>query len=184
MTAAAPQPAARRATWLNLLLPGGGLILVGAVPSGLLVGLVFAACANFALAAALLFPDDFPPAAQLAGIVLAAAAYLYAQARLAQAVRDLRRQAAAALRRRVLAETQELLARGDHARALAALSAIADQAGADFLVAYRLAQALTAAGNTAAARRAWLRVRELDPHGIYKPQVAAHLGHRGAARPE
>jgi hypothetical protein len=183
MTAATPDAAARRAAALNLLLPGGGLILVGATGSGLLIGLVFAACANFALAAPLLFPDDFPRPAQLAGVVLTAAMYLLAQARLAQSVRDLRRKSQAAVRRRVLAQTQELLARGDAAGALAAILALVDTDHDDLLVVFRLAQALTAAGDVTAARAAWLRVRELDPHGLYRQQIRAHLAGLETARP-
>ncbi len=183
MTNATSDIPARRAAWLNLLLPGAGLILVGSIATGLLIGLAFAARADLALAAALLFPDDFPPAAQLIAAVLTAAIYLLAQLRLAQTLRDLRRRAATAQRGRVLAEVQELLARGDAARAAELIRPLADQRDDDLLVVYRLAQALTAAGDVPGARVAWLRVRELDPHGIYKQQLREYLVRFESARP-
>ncbi len=172
--------AARRAAWLNWLLPGGGLILLGAPWSGWLLGLLFAASADFALSTVLLFPDDYSPGQRLLAILVAAGVYVAAQWRLAHALRDAHQQADAAQRRQVLAEVQELLARGANREAVAALRPLATQAASDLHVAYRLAQALTAAGDPAAGA-AWRRVAELDPHGIYKQQMREPGGGRGGA---
>lgn len=169
MASVEPSRAARGwAPWVNLLLPGGGMILLGSAASGLLGGLLFAVCANFALLAVLLFPDDFSGTAQALAIGVAAGAYVGAQVRFVACARKLREQTAASFRRRLLWQSQELLARGEAGRAVEVLRPLADQAGDDLLVAYRLAQALTAAGDVPAARAAWRQVRQLDRHGLYR----------------
>lgn len=161
-------PGATAATWLNLVLPGGGLVLLGEIGGGLLVGLLFTACTGFALLSTLLFPDDYPRAVTVLGIGLAAGSYVGAQVRLSQA---LRRQAAAQAARRRASQLRlacECLQRGDPAGALAALEPLVDSARTDLLVAYRLAQALSAAGDDAGAAAAWEQVRALDRHGLFK----------------
>jgi len=165
------EPPLRLVWWGNLVLPGAGLILLGSLASGLLGGLLFAACANFVIAAVFLFPDEFSATHQALGIGLAGGAYLGTQLRLAQAVRDHRKVAAEARRRQCLRRTEDLLVHGDTAAALEAIMPISDLADSDLLVAYRLAQALTAAGDAAAAHEAWQRVRRLDQHAIYKRQI-------------
>lgn len=164
-------PAARWAPWLNLVLPGGGLVLLGSPWAGWLVGVVCAACANLAVVATLLLPDEFPPAVRNLVLGLAGGCYVGAQVRLRQTRRAQRARAERAWRRAVLAETQRWLSHGEAERALAAIAPLAERAGEDVLVAYRLAQALTAAGRVGAARAAWRRVRALDRHGLYRAQV-------------
>lgn len=169
-----PIPDERLERWaaaLNLLLPGGGLIAVGATAPGMLVGLLFAVCANFAVAAVLLFPDDVPRIWQNLGIGLAAGSYIGAQIRLVQTLRAQRVTAAAALRRRILTDVQLHLDAGDAAAALAALQPLEQHAAHDLLVAVRFAQALTAAGRVDDAGEAWARVRRLDHHGLYRQQT-------------
>jgi hypothetical protein len=161
----------RWAAWINLLVPGGGLILIGSLASGLVGGLLFAACANFAVLAVLLFPDDFSGTLQALAIGLAAGAYVGTQVRFVRRLRELRAEAATHFRRQLLWQSQELLAQGDAARAVATLQPVADQARHNLLIAYRLAQALTAAGDVAAARAAWQQVRELDRHRLYQQQI-------------
>lgn len=173
-TSAHDESPLRAATWLNLLLPGGGLILGGALWSGIVAGVLFAGLANLAIAMVLLLPDDFSRTAQVLTIVLAAGSYVWAQVRMAQTVRGHQARSAAALRRHALAEASDLLARGDYTRALEMVAPLAEQNPDDLFIAYRVAQVLTALGH-AAARDAWARVRALDPHGIYRPQVRAHL---------
>lgn len=162
---------ARWAPWVNLLLPGAGLVLIGACWSGLATGLVFAACTNLALASVLLFPDDFSSAIRMLLIGFAGGSYVGAQLRYAQAMRGIRAAELAALRRRVLAETQSLLKSGQPARALEVLSPLARRLPDDLLVAYRLAQVLTETGNKRAARVAWRQLRTLDRHGIYRQEA-------------
>ncbi len=174
---AGPCNNAGRASLLNLILPGGGLIAIGALLPGVLVGLAFAASANFALIAILLFPADFTRAYQALGIGLAVGCYLGAQIRLLTTIRARRRAAAARHRRQQLWHARELLERGEHGAALQVLSSLADTYADDLLVAYRLAQALSLAGSVHAARSAWERVRRLDRHGIYREQTRARLAH-------
>lgn len=159
------------AQWVNLLVPGAGLILVGRIRLGLLLGLLFAACGSFAIATILIFPDDFSRIVQAAAIALAAGTYFGTQVGWVRGVRVSGARGVAAERRRVLRETQECLARGEAARALATIEPLAAQVPDDLLVACRLAQALSAVGDVPKARAAWRRVRQLDQHGIYRQQV-------------
>ena len=163
--------AGRWAAWVNLLLPGSGLILLGAVASGLLAGLLFVACANFAIAAVLLFPDDFSGTAQALGIGLAGGAYVGSQVRVMAQVRRLRVEATAARRRRALWAAKDCLARGEAARAIEALRPLVEADAQDLLVSYQWAQALTAVGEVTRARDAWQQVKRLDQHGIYKRHI-------------
>jgi hypothetical protein len=173
-------PGARSAAAVNLILPGGGMILIGAVWRGLLVGMLFAACANFAVVATLLFPDEYSRLTRLFGIGLAVGGYLGAQVRFAQTVRGLRQQGLDDLRRRCLRQARELLLRGSSVRALEQIQPLAELVPDDLHVAYRLAQALTATGDVAAARAAWRRLGELDRHGVYRREVQQH--ERGLGR--
>ncbi len=152
---------------VNLLLPGGGLILIGHVWAGATVALLFAAFANVAIGAALIFPDDVQPWQGGLAIGLAGGVYAGAQIRLALTLRQSRRDEAAARRRRVLTEVRELMRDGEHRRALDALAALEPAAPTDLLVAYRKAQVLTEMGDPQAAAAAWERLRELDRHKIY-----------------
>jgi len=156
---------------LNLVLPGGGLIALDSIGSGLLVGLLFAACANFALVSVLLFPDDFSPTAQALGIGLAAGSYVGAQVRLAQALRRARTRVFEAWRRRVLWTTRLLLERGEHRAARDAILPLSQAAPEDLLVQYRLLQALIGVGELPDARAACERLKRLDRRGIYRAQL-------------
>lgn len=156
--------------WVNLVLPGAGHILAGSLWWGLLVGLVCAACANFAIVATLIFPDDFTRAAQMGASVLMAGCYLGAQFGVAHGRRRVGA-GSVAVRRQVLRETQELVASGGADRALPAIESFAQSCPDDLLVAYRLAEALSVAGDTQRAQSAWRQVRRLDRHGIYRQQV-------------
>lgn len=170
----APPSSERAQRWagtVNLLLPGGGLILLGATWSGWLVGFLFVASANLALAASLLFPDDFSSRAQSLLIGLAAGCYIGAQVRVAQSLRQRRATEFQARRAEHLRQAQEHMQRGDARAARAALEPLAADAAHDLLVAYRLAQVLTAAGDAEAARAAWARVRALDRHRVYRQQI-------------
>jgi hypothetical protein len=101
MSAAPTIAYGRIAPWVNLLLPGGGLILVEALVSGVLIGLAFTLCANLALLAVLLFPDDFSRWDQALLIGLAGGSYVGAQLRLAGELARRRARARDQWRRRV-----------------------------------------------------------------------------------
>ena len=161
-------PAVRWATWLNLVLPGGGLVLVGAWASGVLGWLLWAVSLNLAIASTLLFPDDFAPRARALIIGVAAASYVAAQLRMAQAARRLRYEAALAERRAVLQGAGARREDGDAAGAVALLQSLAQEFPRDLLVLYRLAEALGAAGDVHGAADAQRRLRAVDRHGIYR----------------
>jgi hypothetical protein len=159
---------------VNLLIPGGGLILVGSEVIGVLVALLFTVSASFALAVSLLFPDDLSPSWRGLGIGVAIGTYLGAQIRLAQTVRYRRERLAEGLRRRALREARAALLAGRVEDAWRALQPLAAHVEHDLVLAYRFAQVLTARGDGPAALAAWRRVRRLDRHRIYRQEVVEH----------
>ncbi len=171
------QPLARelRATVLNLVLPGAGFIVRGALAEGGLWGVVVAMAANAAVAVTLLFPDDYPPTARAAIVFALIVAYVGAQARLALALRQARRRAGGAERRAVLSEVQVALDAGDGAAALLALSRLEADAEGDLLIAYRTAQALLVAGRQEAALAAWIALARADRDGIYRKEAEREI---------
>lgn len=181
MKQADPARTPRGAAWLNLVLPGAGLLLIGRWTSGLLAGLLFTLSTNLAITAVFLFPDDFSPAPRGLAIGVMAASYVGAQLRMAQAARGAELAARAARRRALLAEAEKRLAAGQAANAAAILRPLAEEQPDDLLASYRLAEALQAAGDAPAAQRAWQRVREVDRHGIYREQLRA-AGSSGRSR--
>ncbi len=152
----------------NLVVPGGGMILVGRLWTGLAVGMLFAVTANYAIIATLLFPDDAPGWLQGLAIGLCGGSYLGAQLRMGSCLREARQQAVAEVRDATLRAVSACLANNQADEALAAMEPIADMAERDLLVAYRFAQVLTKTGDASAARRAWERVRRLDRHRLYR----------------
>lgn len=160
------------ARWINLLVPGGGLIAIGEVWTGVVVALFFAVSANAAIAARLLLPDEFSP--WLAGLCIGVAAgtYIGAQFRLAHTVRERRRAAEQEQRRAALTAVCDRLERGDGDGALEALEPLRSAGGQDLLVAFRLAQVLTLKRDVSPALEAWQQVRILDRHHVYRRQIA------------
>ncbi len=168
---------------INLVIPGGGLILIGSETIGVLVALLFTAATNFAIAALLLIPDDVSPTWRGLSLGVAIGTYLGAQIRYAQTVRHTRARGALELRRAALREARCALLAGRAEEAWRVLQPLVEQAESDLVVAYRLAQVLTARGGGAAALAAWRRVRRLDRHRIYRQEVteneralSAHVG--------
>lgn len=162
------------AWWINLLIPGGGLITIGRVWLGLIIALLFALLANCALAFSLLFPDDVPSWAGGLTTGLAGGTYLGAQLRFAQTVRSRHREAATAHRRQALEAARACLTAGQYHQAWEAIRPLAAQADRDLLVAYRVAQVLTAKQDVNAALDAWHLVRRLDRHHIYREQIVSN----------
>jgi len=170
-TGTGTQRLARIARVVNLLVPGAGIILVGREALGVLVALLFTAAANAALAANLLFPAEWSPGWRAISTGVALGTYLGAQVRFAQTLRDQRRRASAAHRNAALRAARAALLAGRVEEAWRLLQPLAPQAEDDLLLAYRLAQVLSARGDRQAARAAWQRVRRLDRHRIYYREV-------------
>ena len=156
---------------VNLVVPGGGLILVGSELLGVIVGLLFAATAGFALAATLLIPADVPATWRGLGIGVAIGTYLGAQIRFAQTLRERGAQASAERRRAALRAARSALLEGRVEAAWDSLAPLRDEFESDLVLAYRAAQVLTARGDGSAALVAWRRVRRLDRHRVYRREV-------------
>lgn len=168
-------PNHRAHRWLNLIIPGAGLIACGAVLSGLIVSLLFILTANFAIAATLIVPDDVPRLWTGLTIGVVGGTYIGAQFRLAQTLRERQRSDAIHQRREILSQVHERLLAGDADGAFEAIERLRPQSETDLLVAYRRAQVLTARGDGLAAQRAWQHLKLLDRHHIYRDQTARYL---------
>ncbi|MFN0136158.1 MAG: hypothetical protein ACKVS9_08595 [Phycisphaerae bacterium] len=151
----------------NLFVPGCGLLLLGHGTVGVVVGVVFAAAANLALAGRLLFPDEVPWLIQNLAILAAATLYIVSQWLLIQAVRGETRREYESRRRDILGRVADALRSTDGDAAWRALGPLQSDIEHDLLIAYRAAQILDLRGDAIAAREAWARVRRLDRHRVY-----------------
>src|SRR5262245_2262934 len=124
---------ASAAQWINLLLPGGGLICVGDIAGGLALGLLFTVCASLAVTASLIVPDDFTLASRNLTIIAAALVYVLSQFVFAQSLRSATRRQAAEQRRACLAQVTEHLAGGQPSAAAAALAPLRSHIEGDLL---------------------------------------------------
>ena len=159
---------------VNLVIPGGGLILIGLEWLGVLVALLFAISANYAILATFILPDEVSRIWRGLGLGVAVGTYLGAQIRFAQTLRDSRRQEHDAVRRRALAGARIALGEGRVEDAWQVLLPIHHLADRDLLVAYRIAQVLTARGDEPASAAAWSRVKCLDRHRIYYRELSEY----------
>lgn len=162
------------AQWINLFVPGGGLILLGQALLGWVVGLAFTALTAVALLATLLIPDEFSTTAR--NLCITGAAVIYATAQWALLRRGSSEVKRAELEQRAAALRAALEATraGDIVNAWNSLRPIAHLAESDLLVALRVAQTLTALREPAAAQ-AWLRVKRLDRRHIYRAETTGAL---------
>ncbi|MBL8880970.1 MAG: hypothetical protein JNG88_17790 [Phycisphaerales bacterium] len=161
---------ARRVNWW---LPGVGLIIAHRMWLGLAIAVLFTLLANFMIWGALVVPESMPRTLLAVAGALLIAIYGGAQFLLA---RDLHlRQAAAARieRARALRELQQHVASGEIEQALACVDQLHSHAEGDLLVAFHIAQTLTAAEDAPRGIEAWLRVRRLDAQAIYRREADA-----------
>lgn len=182
----ASTPSDRVYLLVNLLIPGSGLILVGDVLAGLVFCLLLIIVANLCLAGWLLIPDEVPPPWRITALIVAAGTYTLAQLRCVHRLRWERQRREALRRREVLAAVQRLLAEDQAARAWELLQPLAGLAERDLLVAWRVAQVLTAKRDVEAALAAWGRLRRLDRHHLYRMERehSERLLRRWAAKPQ
>ena len=179
----AAQSAVATARVVNFVVPGGGLILLGLTWLGILTVLLFALSANYAVLATFILPDEVSRIWRGLGWGIAAGTYIGAQFRFAHTLRESRRAAEIAQRQQALAEARVALAEERLEDAWQALLPIHHLADQDLLIAYRIAQVLTARGDDAGAAAAWSRVRQLDQHRIYYRELSQHADAHGASSP-
>lgn len=158
---------------LNLVLPGAGVILLNAPWTGLGLGLLFALCANLAIVALLILPDDFTRGTAQAIILLTILSYLAAQASLTVTLRQATRRTLAAERRNALRVMQAGLDAGDAGAALHALEPLLEHQPDDLALLSWRARLLDVAGRRADADAAWLEVAKRDPDGVYRAELRA-----------
>lgn len=175
--------ATTRARWLNLLVPGAGLILTGNVAGGLAIGLSFAVAATLAVIASLIIPADFSPRGRILIIVVAAVAYIAAQFLLERSIRSNAHRDAEARRKQHLGQAAARFQAGDIDGAWAALQPLASRLDHDLLIAVRWAQVLERLGDAGEIASAWERVRALDRHRIYGREVQDALRRIGMGEP-
>ena len=157
--------------WINLLVPGGGLILIGNGFSGVLIAVLFTLSTSFALAAILLFPDDVPRTWRGLALGIAVGTYLGAQWRYAQTVRYRADQAFWDVRKETVRQARQALLEGRGAEAWDILQPLKNDVEVDLALAYLVAQVLTQTGDESGARTAWRRVKRLDRHRIYRREI-------------
>lgn len=160
---------------LNLLFPGAGMILAGAVAGGWIVGLAFTGAACAAVFYTFIAPDSVAPWARAALLGATIGAYAGAQVRLTRIFRDTAARGATEERRRILGDALSALREGDPGRAWTLLEPLYRSAPGDLLVAYRAAQILSAGDDAKAAREAWRAVAKLDRHRVFQAQVEQEL---------
>lgn len=161
--------------WINLFVPGGGLILSGHVTAGLMVGVFFGVLCNLAILASLVVPDEFSRSGRSLCILSAALVYILAQFLLIRAHASDVQVARNCARRSTLRQAAASLEQGDAEAARVELEALRSQSKGDLHVAVCHARALSAGGDSAAAIRAWEAVREIDKHHIYRDEHSRWL---------
>lgn len=171
---ASPSPSPGLVRLANVLVPGGGLVLLGHTIWGWVLGVSFAVCANLALAGRLLFPDEVPLAIQNGSILAAAGAYIVAQGVCTRALAWTDASTREVTRRATLARIIAAIQAADAEAAWQALQPLMHEVDRDLLIAYRVAQVLELRAD-AAARAAWERVRRLDRHRIYRAELSERL---------
>lgn len=159
---------------INYLVPGGGLILVGASISGVLSALLFTLSLSAALIGLLLFPDDLPQPWSGLSLGVALGTYFGAQWRYAQTMRSRADQAYSDLRRQVQQRVRQALLDDRPADAWKIVQPFMTEVECDLSLAFLVAQVLTRKGDEQAALHAWRRVRRLDRHRIYYREIREH----------
>lgn len=169
------ESAINRLTYLNLLIPGGGLILAGRVVAGLMVGILFVMAAALAIEGNLIAPHGTSRFGAMLTIGLAIGLYLSAQIRMRRAAREARSASSLERRRTTMIAARQAMASGEYPQARELLLQMQRENPADLHVAYRLAQIASKTEPPEAAREAWRRLRLLDKHRIYKEEIARQL---------
>lgn len=160
------------AMWIaNILIPGGGLVLAGAVLEGLALGISFAVISGLAIVTSWIAPESYDSFTRVGLRICAASLFVTCQVRLVPALRCERQQAAHQRRRAMLRSAVRAADVENWPEACAALARAQQENPSDLLVAVRLAEALQAVGDPVAAAHAWRRVRALDRHHLYRDRI-------------
>jgi hypothetical protein len=160
---------------LNLVVPGTGLPVVGRPWLGVLLAGVFLMGGELAILGWLVAPAWVPLALTLTSAAIAAVAWLVAQFLLIARIRFLRSpelpRELAILRRLARAAIR----RQDYGAAQSALAIAFSLDDSDLECHLLQARLLSATGQRAKARRAWLAVRSLDTAGEHADEINHHL---------
>ncbi len=178
-----PDPPRLAAALVNLVVPGGGLILRDEAVLGLFTAGLFTFALNFTLAGRFLFPLNISPGWQRFGAVLVIATYLAAQIRMGAAQRAAERRQAARARRARLASVLKVIQAGSPQAAAECLAALRDSELDDLHLAVRAVQLAELSGDPALLQDARQNVRRLDRHGVYRAGIPAAAQPPSSAMP-
>lgn len=161
--------------FLNLVMPGCGLVWVGRLVWGLVLAVLFAPAAGVLALAWLVAPQALPPAAVAVAAGVAGGAFVAAQVLLLQ---DYRLRNDEAWRHHVAAleeSAREYFEAGNPFEALLAVEELLE-VNPDDLEAHLLkARILAADGKYARAAEAYRRLERVDVHGVHRREVAEAL---------
>ncbi|MCK4658632.1 MAG: tetratricopeptide repeat protein [Phycisphaerae bacterium] len=163
------------ALWLNVLVPGGGLILLRREWLGLVLALLFCLCVQIGLWGMFIVPASIPGWVTSSALFGAVLVWICAQYTL---VLRLRQAFGPGIERQIvhLCElAKRAVASGDYARAEEFLEVALTLNDEDPHVNTLWAQLMTALGRFDRARPAWVRVVQLSEEGFVKRQAVEAL---------
>lgn len=174
-------PALRRgrwALWLNVLVPGAGLVALQQPMPGLLLTAVFLLSAETALFGLLLVPQAIDGVATTVAATAAGACWFVLQVLLMRRLRELhnpeyRLQAAARIE-----QAREAVLTGEWALARQLLEEAAQYDPEQPELNWLLAKVCTAVGRSDVAVRQWRRLRQVDHAGRYQADIEQALSAR------
>jgi hypothetical protein len=160
---------------LNSLVPGGGLILLRRERLGVSLALCFCAAGELAILGEWLLPASVPRWVTLPGLATACGVWIVAQALLWSRLRTLSDPGLAEQKSTLIQLAREAMGDGIYVNARVALESALALDDEDLAANVLWARWLMTMGRFPDARRAWLRVEQLDRHDEYSRESMAAL---------
>jgi len=158
------------AVLVNLIIPGAGLIAARREWFGVLLALLFGLCAQLALAAVFFAPASVPDSFAVIAALAAGVVWLVAQLALALRLRWLTSDDVRNRFELLLGDARRAREAGDIETARLAYRGALEINDEDLTANLEYARLMDGA-DPVAARRAWRRVRDLDPRGRFAPEA-------------
>lgn len=169
----------RWALWLNIVVPGAGLIGLQRLGAGLATAVGFGLTAQIAAVGLLIGPQSLGPLITVGATIGGALAWLVSQVLLLKRVgelQDTERRIGAA---RHIDQAREAVFAGRWAEAHAALKEASRYDDEQPDLNWLLAKVMTATGRSDLAARQWRRLRQVDRVGRYAKEVERYFANSG-----